>query len=163
MQHAKVFRLIVGLLSALATGACGSAPSKKPMTIAELIPQIDRQNGQMVSVVGYLSRCEVYSCRLYRNKTESEDVDRSMSAVRAALASGATDVSGFAFPDHPVLGIGTGSWFGFFDLRATFYANSYVVITGRVTNNCRFEGRSACFDREPDLEPSAIRAVIARS
>jgi hypothetical protein len=133
------------------------------MTVAELIPQIDRLNGQTISVVGYLSRCEVNSCPLYRNKAEADDVDRSMAAMRAALAAGATDVSGFGFPDHPALGLGQGSSFAFFDTRATFYANSYVVITGRVTNECRVEGKPVCFDRSNDVEPSAIRAAITPS
>jgi hypothetical protein len=142
--------------------ACGSASSKKPITVEEFITQIDQLNGQTVSVTGYLGECEGYSCRLYRNKSESVDVDRAMSAIRAALAEGATDVSGFPFPNHPAVSIGTGSQLSFFDLRASFYTNSYIVITGQANNQCRLEGR-ACFDRAADLEPVAIRSASAPS
>ncbi|WP_176472918.1 hypothetical protein [Sphingomonas lenta] len=158
MENASVFRLLIGLSSVLATVACGSAPSKKPMTVAEVISQIDRLNGQTVSVVGYLSRCEPNSCPLYRNKAEADEVDRSMSAMRAALDAGVSDVSGFDFPDHPALGIGKGSRFSLFDMRASFFTNGYVVITGTVSNICYSDG-VACLDRRSDLKPSAIWAA----
>lgn len=126
MEASSIFRPLVGLLLALATVACGSATTKKPTTVEEFIAQIDQLNGQTVMVTGYLGECEALSCMLYRNKAESDEVDRAMSAMRAALADGATDVSGFPFPDHPSVSIGPGSQFSFFDLRAYFYENGYV-------------------------------------
>ena len=162
MATAPIFRPVIGLLLALATMACGTASSTKPITVEEFITQIDRLNGQTVSVTGYISECGGYDCRLYRNKAESDEVDRAMSAIRVALAEGATDVSGFPFPSHPSVSIGTGARFSFFDLRASFYANSYVVITGRANNQCYLEGR-ACFDRAADLEPIVIRSASAPS
>ena len=158
MDKASVIRSMAGLLFALATVSCGPAPSKKPMTVDQVISQIDKLNGRAISVVGYLSRCEVYECRLYRNKAESDDVDRSMSAMRKALDAGARDVSGFRFPNYPALGIGPGSRYSFFDLRASFFANGYVVITGKASNACRSK-RVFCLDRGSELEPSAIRAA----
>lgn len=158
MDKASVARCGAGFLLAVATVGCGSAPSKKPLTVDQVISQIDKLNGRTVSIVGYLSRCEGYDCRLYRNKAESDDVDRSMTAMRKALDAGASDVSGFSFPNHPALGIGTGSRYSFFDLRASFFANGYVVVTGKVSNACRSKN-VVCFDRSSELEPSAIRAA----
>jgi hypothetical protein len=62
------------------------------------------------------------------------------------------------FPDLPTLGIGEGAHSDF-DAKAAPFTNSYVVITGTVTNECRFEGKRACTDRGPDLKPTAIRAM----
>ena len=162
MVTASILRPLTGLLLALATMACSATSSTKPITVEEFIAQIDQLNGQTVSVTGYISECQANSCSLYRNKAESDEVDRAMSVMRAALAEGATDVSGLPFPSHPAVSIGSGSRFYFFDFRASFYANSYVVITGQASNRCYVEGM-ACFDRAADLEPIAIRAASAPS
>jgi len=162
MKTASTLRPVLGLLLAFVVAACGTASPTKPITVDEFIAQIDRLNGQTVSVAGYISECGGYDCSLFRNKAESDEVDRAMSAIRAALAEGATDVSGFPFPDHPAVSIGTGSRFSFFDWRASFYADSYVVITGRANNQCYSEGR-ICFDRAADLEPIAIRSASTPS
>ena len=162
MDAFSILRPLVRLLLALATVACGSATTTKPTTVEEFIAQIDQLNGQTVMVTGYLGECEALSCMLYRNKAESDDVDRAMSDMRAALEEGATDVSGFPFPDHPFVSIGPGSQFSFFDLRAYFYANGYVVITGEATNQCRSKNQF-CFDRVGDLLPSSIRSAPAPS
>ena len=162
MEASSILRSAVGLLLAVATVACGSAPSKKPITVEKFIAEIDQLNGQTVMVTGYLGECEALSCMLYRNKAESDDVDRAMSEIRAALEEGATDVSGFPFPDHPAVSIGHGSQFSFFDLRAYIYANGYVVITGEATNQCRSE-TTFCFDRVGDLQPISIRSASGPS
>jgi hypothetical protein len=160
MEASSIFRPLVGLLLALATVACGSTTTKNPTTVEKFIAQIDQLNGQTVMVTGYLGECEALSCLLYRNKAESDDVDRAMSDIHAALEEGATDVSGFPFPDHPSVSIGPGSQF--FDLRAYFYANGYVVITGEATNQCLSKNQF-CFDRVGDLLPSSIRSAPAPS
>ena len=159
MGTPSVLRAAIGLLLALVTIACDTA-SPKPVTVDEFIAQIDRLNGQTVSVTGYLGECYVYSCSLYRSKKESDDVDRAMSAMRAALDEGVTDVSGFPFPNHPAVSIGAGSQF--FDMLTYFYAGGYVVVTGKASNRCRSEER-ACFDRVGDLDPVAIRSASAPS
>ena len=114
----------------------------------EIVPQIDALNGQTVSVAGYLSECGGYDCGLYRTKADSDAWDRFMIALRAN--------SRVQVPDVPILGIGGGTNFEF-DAKAAPFTHSYVVITGTVTNQCRFEGRPACTDRGPDLNPTAIR------
>ncbi len=162
MGTAPIVRPMLCILLALATTACGSASAQRAITVDEFITRIDQLNGQTVRVTGYLGECQGYSCHLYRNKAESADVDRAMSDMRAALAEGATDVSGFPFPNHPAVLIGTGSRFSFFDLRASLYAGGYVVITGQATNQCRSQIRF-CFDRGSDLEPISIRSAPAPS
>lgn len=157
MGTPSVPRAAIGLLLALVTIACDTA-SPKPVTVDEFIAQIDRLNGQTVSVTGYLGECYAYSCSLYRSEDESEDVDRAMSTMRAALDEGITDVSGFPFPNHPAVSIGPGSQI--FDVLTDFYAGGYVVVTGKASNRCRSEG-SACFDRVGDLDPVAIRSASA--
>jgi hypothetical protein len=162
MGTAPIARPFIILSLALAIMACDNAPAQRVITVDEFITRIDQLNGQTVRVIGYLGECQGNSCHLYRQKAESADVDRAMSAMRAALAEGATDVSGFPVPGHPAASIGTGSQFSFFDLRASFHSGSYVVITGRASNQCRSEGR-ACFDRAGDLEPDSIRSASGQS
>lgn len=160
MVVSPLLRPVLGLLLALATAACSSPTSKNPLTVEEFIAQSDQLNGQTVMVTGYLGECEALSCMLYRNKAESDDVRRAMSDIRAALDEGATDVSGFPFPDHPSVSIGPGSQSSFFDWRAYFYKDGYVVITGEATNQCRSK-ETFCFDRVGDLLPSSIRSASA--
>lgn len=162
MGASSFLRSVNGLLLALATVACGSATSTKPLAVKEFLAQIDQLNGQTVTVTGYLGECGALSCMLYRNKAESDDVDRAMAKMRAALVEGATDVSGFPFPDHPSVSIGPGSKSSFFDWRAYFYANGYVVITGEATNQCRSRN-TMCFDRVGDLQPISIRSASGPS
>lgn len=157
MEALSAPRSVIGLLLALSTTACGTA-STKPITVDEFITQIDRLNGETVSVTGYLGECYVYSCHIYRSERESDDVDRAMSAMRAALDEGVTDVSEFPFPHHPAVSIGAGSQF--FDMLTYFYVGSYVVVTGKASNQCYSEGR-VCFDRAGDLDPVAIRSASA--
>ena len=162
MVASPLLRPVFGLLLALATAACSSSTSKNSLTVEEYIEQIDQLNGQEVIVTGYLGECEALSCMLYRNKAESDDVDRAMSNIRAALDEGATDLSGFPFPDHPSVSIGPGSQFSFFDLRAYFHKDGYVVIAGKATNQCRSRNMM-CFDRAGDLLPNSIHSAPAPS
>jgi hypothetical protein len=159
MGTPSVPRTAIGLLLALVTIACDTA-SPEPITVDEFITQIDRLNGQTVNVTGYLGECYVLSCHIYRSKAESDDVDRAMSAMRAALDKGATDVSGFEYPDHPSVSIGPGSQF--FDMLTWFYADGYVVVTGKASNRCRSKDHF-CFDRVGDLDPVTIRSAAAPS
>ena len=162
MGALSVLRCVNGLFLALATVACGSATTKKPLEIKEFLARIDQLNGQTVTVTGYLGECGALSCTLYRSKADSDDVDRAMAKMRAALVEGATDVSSFPFPDHPSVSIGPGSQSSFFDWRAHFYTKGYVVITGEATNQCRSKN-TMCFDRVGDLQPISIRSASGPS
>lgn len=160
MKAASVPHFVVGLILALALVACGSTTQRKPITVDEFLAQIDQLNGRTVTVTGYLGECDPLSCMLYRNEAESKAVDRAMTVMRAAIEEGGTDVSAFPFPDHPSISIGPGDPDSFFDWRAFFYANGYVVITGKATNQCRSKD-ALCFDRAGDLQPAAIGSVSA--
>ena len=130
--------------------SCGSKEAQTVLTVEELIPRIHQLNGRTVSVAGYLSRCGGYDCTLYRSKADADQVDRSMIPLPGG------DLPPFV--DVAMLGIGTGTNFDF-DAKAAPFTNSNVVITGTVTNECRFDGKPGCTDRGPDLEPFAIRAA----
>lgn len=162
MRIDAIWRIGTGILLPLFVVACGRSPSDKPITVGQFISEIDRLDGQTVAVTGFLGECEALSCRLYRNERESAAVGRAMSTMRAALDKGATDVSDFPFPDHPAVSIGAGSPWSFFDLKAHFYQNSYVVITGRADSQCR-SANVACFDRADELAPFSIRSAPAPS
>jgi hypothetical protein len=127
-----------------AAGVDSSAPL---LTVAELEPRIDELNGDSVRVAGYLGPCAGYDCVLYRTKEDSEMWDRTMAAVHRNKK--------VPIPDLPSLGIGSGEDFEF-DAKAAPFVRSYVVITGTVTNECRFKGRPSCTDRGPDLKPIHI-------
>lgn len=136
------------LFGAIVSTSCGtSAP--QVLTVEEVVPRIDELNGQTVSAAGYLAQCGGYECVLYRTQEDADDWGRGIADARAGKP--------LALPDYPTLGIGTGTNFDF-DAKAAPFTNSYVVITGTITNECRFEGKPGCTDRGPDLRPTAIRA-----
>jgi hypothetical protein len=138
------------LFVALISASCGPAPPQV-LTVKEVVPRIDELNGQTVDVSGYLSACRGYECVLYRTKQDADEWKRAIAAVSKSKRP-------LPLPDPPALAIGSGTNFEF-DAKAASFTNSYVVITGRITNECRFEGKPACTDRGPDLKPTAIRAA----
>lgn len=159
MEVTVSLRSVIGLFLGLTMTACGSTTATRTLTVDQVIADIDRLNGKTIKVTGFLGECEPLSCRLYRTKAESSDLDGAMADIRAAIEKGATDVSGFPFPDHPALSIGKGASWSFFDLQAYFlYEESYVVITGRASNRCRSK-TVACFDRASKIEPVSIRSA----
>jgi hypothetical protein len=122
------------------------------MAITDVIANIDALNGRTVRVAGYMGDCGRYWCVLARNADEYAQINqwhREMLAHRP----------GQRYPTIgavPALGLGSGEDFAF-DRQATPYVNSYVVITGRVSNRCRFHGRPICMDRNPDVLPTRIK------
>ena len=157
METTASFRPVTGLVLALALTACGSTTATKALTVDQFIAEIDQLNGKTVMVTGFLGECEALSCPLYRSKAEAEEAGRTRSNIRAVIEGGATDVSGFPFPSHPAVSIGSGPQWSFFDLRAYFYRQSYVVITGRVNSRCRSKD-VLCFDWADELEPLSLRS-----
>jgi hypothetical protein len=136
-------------LFAIAVASCGPAAPQEVLTVDEVVPRIDALNGRTVSVAGYLPHCGGYTCILYRTREEAEEVDRGIAALRAGEP--------LNIPDFPALSIGIGpNWD--FDAKAGPFEARYVVITGTITNECRFQGKPACMDRGPDLKPTSIRA-----
>ena len=137
------------LLFAAVGTSCGPPATREVLTVEQLDPRIDELNGRTVSVAGYLPRCGGYTCVLYRTKEDADATDRAIAAVHANQPS--------EWPEVPSIGIGMGTDFDF-DPKAAPFTPGYVVITGTITNECRFEGKPACTDRGTDLKPSAIRA-----
>jgi len=149
-------RAVALLTLAVATLSCRSDPmaeSGEPMAITDVIANIDALDGRTVRVAGYLGVCRGYDCQLFRNESEKAQWDRYISEIRAEArvlrGPGATIV------EPPALGIGSGENFEF-DRTAAPFTNSYVVITGRVSNRCRHNGQPGCTDRSTDLEPVGI-------
>jgi hypothetical protein len=138
---------------AVMTPGCNSGTFREPMTITDVIENIDRLNGRTVRVAGYLGECRGYDCHLFRNPAEKARLERLFEQARAGADSGGGPPP--PVDETPVLSIGTGDG-NDFDAKAGPFANSYVVITGRVTNQCRFNGRPDCTDRGPDLQPTGI-------
>ena len=141
--------------------SCDAITAEPPLfTVAELVPRIDELNGKTVRVAGYLGECQVYSCDLYPSKQDMAVWDR----VYAELRAGRPSKRPYKLPDRPVLGIGTGDAIDdnkagdtfAFDKMAAPFTDSYVLITGKVTNQCRYKGERGCTDRSPDLDPTEI-------
>jgi hypothetical protein len=149
MTEPTFVRSGTGLLLAIVGASCGPAASQNILTVEEIVPRIDALDGRMVSVAGHLSECGGYDCILHRTKEDADAWDQVMLSLRAHRP--------VPIPEVPVLGIGSGTNSDF-DAKAAPFRNSYVVITGTVTNACRYRGMPACTDRSTDLRPIAIRA-----
>ena len=143
MRRGATFLLTIGMLVA---ASCRSA-SPPLLTVAELVPRIDELNGETVRVTGYLGYCGGYSCDLYPSKEDRARWERAYAELRKSKH--------WAMPDLPVIGIGSGEQMEF-DAKAAPFNERYVVITGKVTNQCRYKGERGCTDRSPDLEPTNI-------
>jgi hypothetical protein len=132
--------------------SCGPAAvqPEDAMTVTNLIPQIDALNGRMVAVKGYLGLCMGYDCSLFEDKGDSDKWDKRTKAIMAKKPPYP--------PDPPMLGIWQkGDDFDKeFDRKAAELSYSYVIITGKVTNRCRYRGMPACTDRGSDIIPTDI-------
>jgi hypothetical protein len=143
-------RRIAFLAPSLAIAACGAPQPAEILTVTFVDPRIDALNGQRISVAGYLGDCMGYDCSLYATKEQHDLFKRWIATARAAERT-------VPRPDIPSLAIGSGLD-GDFDKQGTPFSRSYVIITGTVTNKCRFNGEPACADRGTDIEPEDIRA-----
>jgi len=149
MRVPSPIRSAAFILSLTLSVSCGSPTPQTVLTVEELVPHIDELDGRLVTVTGYLPECLGYTCTLYRTKHDFDVRMRALAALEMDRSS--------KLPDFPTLGIGSGENVDF-DAKAAAFTNSYVVITGTITNDCRFEGKPACTDRSTDLEPKTIRA-----
>ena len=134
-------------LAALAVFGCKPTPeidTARVWRVNEVLVNVDALNGKTVRVSGYLGVCEGYDCGLFQDKRHIENTDRWLTSLRSGKSG-----------DHP------GDWLGVggspeFDATAKPFNHSYVVITARVSNQCRFQGKPACTDRAEDLIPLKI-------
>jgi hypothetical protein len=136
---------------ALSCAGCGPAPKAKP--VAEVVPQIRALNGQIISVSGYLGECAGYECRLFVDEAGRQEFQRAVDRMMRTKE---------LTPWPPHLGIGSGKDHAF-DRKAKPFTNSYVVITGTITDRCRDErSEPGCTDRSTDLEPTDIAPLKDR-
>jgi len=146
MRRQSISRTLAAVPGALLVAGCGAAA--KPMGVAEVVPEIRALNGKTVRVAGYLGECAGYECRLFVDEAGLHDYERAfakMMSTRDAVRRPA------------YLGIGVGEKFDF-DARARPFTNSYVVITGKITDACRTpDNAPGCMDRSTDLKPTDIQ------
>jgi len=142
-------KLIV-LAFVFTTAACNPARSvdrTRTLGVHEVIKNIDELNGKTVRVHGFLGDCSVYDCGLFENEADWLQEQRWLHAVRSDNKRA---------PDPPDwLGVGG---YPTFDTKAQPYNRKDVLISGKVSNQCRYDGKPACTDRASELEPTAIGA-----
>ena len=149
-------RLALAALFAL-LGCTKAAPAVQ--TVAEIEPRIHALNGKTVSVGGYLGECAGFECRLFVDKAGWDkfvaSANGTMEAIRRHNRGEKVDPSALLFTEPQHLGIGSGAGF---DQKAAGLTQRYVVITGRITDECRGPNNEpGCIDRSTDLEPTDIR------
>ena len=148
-------KVIGVLVLVMLSSACGA---REPLGVRETIKNIHALNGKTVRVTGYLGQCGGYDCGLFETK---QDYDRLSRIMREARSGGRANLD--RMPDW--LGISSGELdcpnpsaregchFSV-DQQAAPFQNSYVVITGKISDLCRDEQlRMGCTDRAPELTP----------
>lgn len=133
------------LITFAAVSLCACSHTPPPLTVPQVIAQIDALNGKTVRVKGYLGTCAGYDCVLFPDRAGKAAFDEWIAHLRDRDSRNA---------DEPViLGIGGEETF---DHKAAPFQNSAVIITGKVTNMCRYKGKPACMDRSTDIMPTHI-------
>jgi hypothetical protein len=135
-------------------GGCGKGmPMDRPLSVSEVVDNIDALNSKRVSVRGYLGRCAPLDCELFVTRADHEKWwENFAKASRGERYE----------RDHIVyLSIGSSADF---DRKAESLQNRKVLITGTVSNNClrgffRFFKRRTCTDRADDIRPIDITAL----
>ena len=110
------------------------------VTPAQVGANIHDWDGQIVTVEGWLGRCEELNCMLYSDPADRRILEQGGEwstaqehALRRTLSVGADDT---------------------FDASALPLQNSRVRIRGRVNDMC---WPANCSDRAPDIEPLSIQ------
>ena len=157
MRRAQLLSLIIMSAPGCTTPVSESVvpPNDHVMSVAEVKDNIDALNGQRVQVAGWLGECAEYSCSLFT----SQDDARRFGRWLYDLANHKAELD----DAPPELGLGEGNREGEWDARAAPFTNSFVVVTGRVTNECWYQGHRSCTGRGADLEPEAIRFLRPRA
>ena len=129
------------------TSACGLLPADKSQvrTVQEVLDNMNRWNGSVIRVRGYMPSCGGYECNLFQTKREHEQFwrvleGRDRNAELPDFLSIAYD------PD--------------FDRKAGKVAGQYVIVTGKISADCRtLTGKPKCLDRASDIRPMDIEPV----
>lgn len=114
------------------------------VTVSEVADNINRWDGQIHRIRGWLGNCEGLDCALYPTLDDARTVEIGDPGSDAWM--GAMDRA---------LGIAS---IGDFDERAAPYQFSEVEVIALVSAECRSPNR-ACTDRVPDLFPFEIKPI----
>ena len=131
--------IVVGL--AMLVTACWWPGPKSTVTPTDVRRNIFLWNGKLITVGGWLGTCAGAECTMFTSKSDME------------LA----DIRNYESPEQSEA-FGRGLGIGFserFDQSAALLQHQYVLIKGRVNDECRGFW-SACYDRTPDIEPISI-------
>jgi hypothetical protein len=137
------YLLIIAGTLGFSIAVAAEAPA---LTVSDVITHIDALNGKTVRVKGYLGECTGYDCNLFPDRAGRDAWDQWFARLRKGDRSK-------VFDQPMALGLGEENDF---DRKAAPLQNSYVIITGKVTNECRYQGQRACTDRSTDLKPIDI-------
>jgi hypothetical protein len=144
-----------------------SSCRQQQLTVAEAVKNIHSLSGRTVTVGGYLGECSGYECVLYADAAHEKRTEDWFRRLNQA-AQRHERFADRADPLDGALGIGAGKWVcdkgspnqchSEFDEQAAPFLHSYVLITGKITDECRDEqGHGGCTDRSTDLQPTSIR------
>lgn len=129
-------------LTLASVAGCAKPVPNGPVVVTDVIENIHYWDGEIVTVRGWLGQCQRLSCVLYSSLSD---------AIIVASQR----------PDHAKLSatidaISIGSNIAF-DQAAAPLEFSQVIITGRVSDECR--GWTVdCLDRASDIHPISIRS-----
>ena len=141
------------VVAALLAG-CGKSPLlDRPVSVAEVVDNIDALNGKIVTVRGYLGTCAGSDCEIFVNRADSAKWWGNFAKASA----------GEHVEDEHVVYLSIGSSVDF-DRKAAPLQNRRVTVIGTVSNHCRrgFLGlfkRNVCTDRADDIRPIDITAL----
>jgi hypothetical protein len=124
---------------------CGWSPPpdiNRTLTIHEVLRSIHTLSGRRVKVTGYMPTCGGLECGLFASKNAYAEFWRVIDGPK----------SKDPLPEFLSIGFDKN-----FDRKAGPLAGHYVVVTGRVSDECRDTfGRFHCTDRARDLIPTDI-------
>ena len=137
-------KVAAALIGQITLAGCGLiSPAGTVVSPVEVRQNIQALDGKVVTVEGWIGRCDATNCGLYASLEDAELVEdwrpkdngRPSDAWYAAM--------------NRRVSIGGNAWF---DFRVQFFAMSKVKVRGRIDSYCRTEG-VFCFDRANELEP----------
>lgn len=143
----RAILVLAAVLSALATSACASEKWGGEATVAEVVENIHRWDGQIYVVRGWLGKCEGLNCMLHATEEDAQTVSSDIlnDDWQAAMDRSLSVAS-----------------IGDFDERAAPYQFQEVKITALVNAECR-GWNGGCLDRAPDLVPFSIEPLSLES
>jgi hypothetical protein len=137
-EDALRFRAIYLLAILCASCNAKSVDANRTLTVAEVLQNLDALNGKQVSVAGFLPECGGYDCSLFANEQQAKDFWKIANSRDRKEK----------LPEFVEIGFVPG-----FDEKAGRLAGNYVVVSGRVTNQCH---PGECLDRGPNLIPTDV-------